>query len=118
MRSAAGWHRAGWLLVAVLFTYMAVDDGAQLHERFATAFDTWRQQEAGLAGRFPSYTWQFVYLPLLAMLAAFVVLFLWSAVHRPAHRVLVIAGLGVLVLDHLKQAVGEVESHPSSNIVG
>lgn len=29
----AGWRRLGWLALALFFTYMAIDDGAEVHER-------------------------------------------------------------------------------------
>lgn len=68
------WRRAGWCLVAGLFTYMAVDDAAQLHERIGAAFK-------GLRGpsslSFPSFTWHLLFVPLFAVTGAISVGFLW-----------------------------------------
>ena len=99
----------GWLILAVSFTYLSLDDGAMVHERVATILNV----SVGWIERFPSYTWQFVYLPLLAMLGAFVVLFLWTTLTTRLQRGLILAGLACLVfavgLDYIEglQRVGE-----------
>lgn len=69
------WRRAGWVLVACLFSYMAVDDGVQLHERLGTAYSV---LSAGSAARFPSFTWQLLFVPALGVAGAATVLFLWN----------------------------------------
>ncbi len=66
-------RRAGWLLVAALFTYMAIDDGAQLHERLGSAMSTLR----GGSAWFPSFAWQPLFVPLLGVCLAMSIAFLW-----------------------------------------
>ena len=77
-QQAAPWRLAGWTVVALLFTYMAVDDGAQLHERFGTAVRV-VSEDAGPAvlAFFPSYTWQVVFGPVFAALGFAIAVFLW-----------------------------------------
>lgn len=82
---ASARRRAGWLLVALVTTWLAVDEGARLHERLGTVLDgalrTARRdpQAGGVAGwlaRYPSYGWQLVVAPPLAAAALFFLAFL------------------------------------------
>jgi hypothetical protein len=88
MAGAARWRSAGWLLVAVLFSYMAVDDGAQLHERLGAAYSA-----AGGTGTalFPSFSWQVMLVPVLGTAVVACALFLWKELRTPG-AVLLIAG--------------------------
>ena len=86
-RGADWWRQAGWLLVAALFTYMAVDDGVQLHERIGTAFNALREQGSSLS---PSFEWQPLFLPLFGLLGAGAGLFLWSELRAWCARGLVV----------------------------
>lgn len=81
-------RRAGWLILAVLFTYMAVDDGAEIHERVGSAYKQIYQPEQldkvdseGEKVRsltyYPSYPWHVLFGPFFAALAVFMILFLW-----------------------------------------
>jgi hypothetical protein len=98
---APRWRRAGWLTVAVLFTYMAVDDGAQIHERLATAVDA-----RGGPDFFPSYTWQVLLVPVFGVVGVATVVFLWRELRDGWAVALVAAGFflfGVAVgLDFLE----------------
>ena len=85
---APRWRRAGWLLVAVLFTYMAVDDGAQLHERLGTAFGS-----AAGAGVFPSFAWQVLLVPVLGTAVMASGLFLWHELQTRGARLLIVAAI-------------------------
>ena len=53
-----------WVGVAAFFTYLAIDDGASIHERVGTTFEEWNGGR--LTDRFPSYPWQLVYGPVFA----------------------------------------------------
>jgi len=98
----------GWLLLAVFFTYMAVDDGALIHERLGTAakeiFVTAPSAQAStgwitrLLDVFPSYTWQVVLVPLFAIFGLFVFFFLRSELKRKDLRALVFIGLLCLIV--------------------
>lgn len=88
----------GWCVLAVVFTYMGVDDGAVIHERIGTAI------EDGVSF-FPSYAWQIIFVPLFAaaaLLGAFVV---WRELPGWGERALLATGVlcfivGV-ILDYL-----------------
>ena len=63
---------AGWLMLAVFLTYIAIDDGAMVHERIGTAFS-----RANTHLSLPSYGWQFVMGPLFAAMGIAMIGFLW-----------------------------------------
>ncbi len=84
-------RQLGWLVLAVFFTYMAVDDGTKLHERLGTAFG--RMPEY-----FPSYAWQILFIPIFAALALFTLVFLWTELQGTRAIVLVVAALSCFVV--------------------
>jgi len=92
----------GWAVVAAFFTYMAVDDGTKMHERFGTAAGVASERGSSsvattgdaLLALFPSYAWQVVLLPVLAALGIFTLCFLWRRLADRFSRLLVVAGLG------------------------
>ncbi|MGE0705174.1 MAG: hypothetical protein AB7F99_15115 [Vicinamibacterales bacterium] len=69
--SSAAWRRRGWLLVAVLFTYMAVDDAAQLHERMGAAL------RSAWPVSFPTFMWHLAFAPIFAIAGILAAVFLW-----------------------------------------
>lgn len=91
-RTAAA-RRVGWLIIALFFTYMCIDDGAMVHERIGTAFEN----STGIGG-YPSYAWQYVLLPFFALMGVFMLLFLWREMPRAADRARVAAAVGLFVL--------------------
>jgi hypothetical protein len=106
-RTASRSRRAGWLALAVLFSLMAVDDGAQLHERAgATAriLTTGAEDSAatGWPGKlfeiFPSYSWMIVALPVIGGLGAFGLGFLLRELPSARQRWIVLAAGGCFAL--------------------
>ena len=97
----------GWCVLAVFFTYMAVDDGAELHERLSSAFYSMftssSSQEASASWlasffeNFPSYTWQLVFGPLFAAMGIFTLIFLWHELKHRREIVLIILALSCFV---------------------
>jgi len=78
---------SGWLLIALFFTYMGIDDGAMVHERIGTAFS-----HANEALTLPSYGWQIVIAPIFILTGLFMFVFLWQeGRHRIRRDWLVIA---------------------------
>lgn len=75
-RGASVWRRRGWLVLALFFTYMAVDDGATIHERLGTAYDETRLAGDSVLDVFPSYAWQVAVLPGFVVLGLFTFFFL------------------------------------------
>jgi hypothetical protein len=100
--------RTGWMLVALFFTYMAIDDGAEIHERMGSAFKAIQEdaRETGeaitLAGRlqasFPSYEWQLLFVPGLAVIGAFVVAFLLCHVQGWGNRLIILTAFALMAL--------------------
>ena len=92
-RGAGKSRRAGWLLVALFFTYMAIDDGAMIHERVGSAF----QKSQGI-GLFPSYPWQMVVAPFFAMAGILMTFFLWRELPRSFDRWRVMAAIACFAI--------------------
>lgn len=63
---------AGWLMLAIFLTYIAIDDGAMVHERIGTAFTS-----ANTHLSLPTYGWQVVMGPLFAVMGIAMIGFLW-----------------------------------------
>ena len=75
----------GWGLLAGLFIYMGVDDATKLHERIGSIFKALVTDSGGeahghvlarLYDVFPSYSWQFVFAPVVVAMGLFLVVFL------------------------------------------
>ena len=88
------WRRGGWLIVAITFTYMAVDDGAQLHERLGTLSSA-LQTGGGpsLLNLFPSYSWQVLFVPGFGLFGVILAVFLWYELNDRAAMWLVLSAL-------------------------
>lgn len=95
LTGAARWRQAGWVIIALFFLYMAVDDGAYLHERMGGTFGHAVEgaKSAGLVGRYPSYYWQILLGPPFAAMGLFMLVFLQRELGRRMQWV-VVAALG------------------------
>jgi hypothetical protein len=100
------WIRRGWLVLALFFSYMAMDDGSDMHERIGTAFKEIHARETEQAGPpsflsraqqvFPSYSWQVIYAPVFASLGAFTFFFLWCNYKSRVYRIALILAFSLL----------------------
>jgi len=106
-QNASRIRRWGWIVIALFLTWMAVDDGAEIHERLGTAFNTIGRDAvaAGRFGRFahlpdvfPSYSWQLLLLPVFAGLGLFTLVFLWWEARAPALRAMVFIAISIFAL--------------------
>ena len=95
---AVRWRSTGWLILTLFFLYMAVDDGAQFHERFGSAFKAMREDAGGSFDFFPSYTWQILFLPFLAAAGLFMLGFLWHELSSKSSRILLLTAVSFQVL--------------------
>ena len=100
---SARWRRVGWGIIAFFFIYMAMDDGAQFHERIGTAAKIMLHGEDAdsgirVAGFFPSYAWQLVFLPIFGTFGLFILWFLNKELQVTRDKVMVVAAIGLLVL--------------------
>ena len=101
--NAARWRRVGWAIIAIFLMYMAMDDGAQFHERIGSSVSTLLDGEdadsgMGVAGFFPSYAWQLVFLPIFAAFGLFILWFLNKELQVANDKLMVMAAIGLLVL--------------------
>ena len=82
-------RQAGWFIVAFFFTYMAIDDGAVVHERLGSAF------KASKGGQvdFMSYPWQLLLAPVFAAMGLFLVVFLRREMPHPSDRVRIMGAI-------------------------
>ncbi|MHC4992576.1 MAG: hypothetical protein ACYTGC_16520 [Planctomycetota bacterium] len=99
-RTSSRFRRIGWLILALFFSYLAVDDGAKVHERLGTAYEevTERNEEALGAGAmeaFPSYAWQVVFMPIFSVMGIFMLVFLWRELGSTLPRALVFVAFGL-----------------------
>lgn len=91
-RPGTRWKALGWLILALFFTYLAVDDGAQIHERLGSTFKAIQRDRGVSLDFFPSYTWQLLFVPVFAALVLFTLVFLWRELRtRNARLVLLLA---------------------------
>jgi len=91
------WRRAGWLLIALLFTYLSLDDGAELHEHLGSGL-----KQAPLFGAlieaYPSYAWHVVTGPVVAGLGGFMLYFLWKELSHRSEKLGVLSAFSCLAL--------------------
>jgi hypothetical protein len=104
------WRRLGWLALAMFFTYMAMDDGAEIHERLGSAYKEAKQAQyrtevaaATRAGQppppkeeFRSYGWQIIYVPIFGVAGIGIVALLWCELRTLRARLLVVAAVGAM----------------------
>lgn len=98
-------HSAGWLVLAVFFSYMVIDDGAMVHERIGSAF---KQANEGI--QLHSYAWQMVLAPAFVIVGLFMGGFLWKQGNHSIRRswlITALACLGVaMALDYVEGVEG------------
>ena len=92
-RPGMRWTAIGWLVLVSYFIYMAIDDGAQLHERLGSTFAAMRENAGSSLDFFPSYTWQLIFLPLFGALGLFMLVFLWRQLESTSSRVLLLTAI-------------------------
>lgn len=83
----------GWLVVALFFSYMAVDDGAKIHERLGSAFKQFND-----LGGFPSYAWQMILAPVFVVMGVVIFFFLWKELSGIRDRFTLFLALGCFAL--------------------
>lgn len=95
-RGASKWRRCGWLVLAMFFTYMTVDDGSMVHERLGTAYDVKVLSGDSMFDAFPSYAWQIAVLPGFIVLGLFTFFFLLRELRTTRAKVLLFLALSTL----------------------
>lgn len=95
----------GWLVLALFFSYMVIDDGAMVHERLGTAF---KQANEGV--ELSSYAWQLVLAPLFVIMGLYMAWFLWRLGNQSIRRDWLMAALCCLGTAVLLDYVEGVEN--------
>ncbi len=105
----------GWLVLALFFAYMSVDDGVKIHERMGTVYKVVRERANMPASEYPSYFWQILFLPFFGAMGLFMLVFLWVQLADRRSRMLLVLALTLLVLAvGLDFVEGLSERHPAN----
>lgn len=91
---ASGLRAAGWLVIAIFFTYMAADDGATIHERLGSTLKD--AQKDGSLQNFPTYFWQIIFVPIFGCMGLFLMYFFWRDPATRPRAILVFLALGCM----------------------
>ncbi len=101
---ASKWRRRGWGGLALFFFYMAVDDGAKVHERLGSSLGDLFESPTGatwlsrVMHAFPSYNWQLFVLPLFLIVGVWMFFFLWRELPERRDRVLLLTAMACLAV--------------------
>ncbi|WP_248723460.1 hypothetical protein [Seonamhaeicola sp. ML3] len=92
----------GWSFCAMFFSYLAIDDGSKMHERVGTTARVLLESKhksdpnfiTKLFDVFPSYGWQFVYVPIFGVVALLLLFFLYKKLKEKKQFIFIILGFG------------------------
>lgn len=90
-------RHAGWLITALLFTYLSLDDGAEIHEHLGEGLKD-VPLYGDLIAAYPSYTWQVVTGPVIAGLGLFMLYFLWKELSHRNEKLGILSAFSCLAL--------------------
>lgn len=119
------WRRWGWLLLALFFLYLSMDDGAQFHERFGSAVralaaktpDASRTLPGEKVVAYPGYSWQIVFAPFFGFMAFFILFFLYYEFDDRLSLLFFIAGLSLFVVAVGLDFIEGLERHHPLNLL-
>jgi len=85
-----------WLVIALFFLYLSIDDQVNVHEQLGFAFKrTLVPKIFGGGFRLPSYGWQFIYGPFFGGMAVFLLLFTLKTLSSTRDKAVIIAALSL-----------------------
>jgi hypothetical protein len=96
-----------WGLIAAFFTYMAVDDGAKVHERVGSVYEhialsgsdeAATGHAAKLLDIFPSFSWQIIFMPIFCAMGLFILIFLIRELKQPKARIVIFTALALFAV--------------------
>ena len=110
--SASFWRRFGWIVIAILFSYLSVDDGAAIHEHLGGGL-----KQAPVIGdvidAWSSYSWHIVILPFFVAMGLFMLFFLWREFSHRNEKLGMLAAfscLGIAVVqDYIEGTIEEYD---------
>ena len=106
-----------WLLIALFFIYMSIDDTSQFHERVATVWAASANTadkaslSSTLVNSFESYYWQLLFLPLFGSLGLLMLYIIKTEFNNRLARILFIAGLSCFVFAVILDYIDGVDSY-------
>jgi len=105
-----------WLLIALFFIYMSVDDTSQFHERVATVWANQAKQatntiSSNLVSGFESYYWQLLFLPIFTLIAIAMLYVIKTEFSNKAAQRFFIVGLGCFVVAVILDYIDGVDSY-------
>lgn len=119
------WHVWGWAVIALFFTYLAIDDGAKIHERVGASLryslEARHEYSPSLLTKlfdiFPSYGWQFLFVPIFGLVAVFVLLFLFKSLKTKNQITLIIIGFSCYVSSVVLDFIEGMDVEVYDNVV-
>ncbi|QTA82299.1 Uncharacterized protein dnl_46730 [Desulfonema limicola] len=88
----------GWCVLAVFFTYMAIDDGAEIHERLGTVFEQMYKGSNHILSFFPSYAWQIIFVPIFGVISIYTYMFLWKQLDTGYSKLLITGAIACFIM--------------------
>lgn len=98
-RHEASMLSLGWVLIALIFLFISLDDTAKIHERLGTALRVKyeRVTDTELSMWFPSWGWQLFVVPLYAAMGLYMLWFL-ARVLPTREKLYIVLGFSLLSL--------------------
>ncbi len=116
----------GWFSVACLFSYIAIDDGIELHERLGSVFKIAFQPKpylglplswpSKLLLYFPSYPWQILFVPFFGMMGLFAFFFLWREFKHKFIKLLLVLAMACFIIAVGIDFIEGLDKHHKWNI--
>ncbi len=115
----------GWMVLALFFSYMAVDDGAMIHERIGSTLEliAYKSQKHGEVGylteqvlSFPSYDWHLVVMPFFVVMGMYILFFLWKRLEDKKLRLTMIFALMCLAIAVVLDFIEGMDASSSYNL--
>ena len=101
----------GWLLMALFFAYISLDEHLMLHENMGSTLPVFCRWLLGKTITLPTYGWLFLFGPIFGAFGIFFLIFLYRQMNHKKQRLILIAGLSLWVVATLLDA-WDGTSHP------
>jgi hypothetical protein len=83
----------GWLIIALFFAYISLDEHLMLHENIGSAAPVFFHWLFGKKITLPTYGWHFVFWPIFGAFGFFFLIFLYKELKNKNSRVILIISL-------------------------
>lgn len=121
IQNAATSKKFGYIMIALFFSYVGLDDGCKLHERLGTVTqDYFNDHSSALYGLtdfiqgFPSYTWHILFTPVFASFGFWMLIFLYREASTQDNKILLFEGIScfglAVVMDFIEGSSSILEA--------